>query len=86
MIFHGVKGLEDREKNSPSYFNRLEIQILTDYVQKLMTTRLSGRKVTEKDIGIIAPYRKQVRWITNWNSVEIRYRILGRIHEILIRL
>lgn len=63
MIFHGVKGLEDRERNSPSYFNRLEIQIVTNYVEKLMTTRLSGLKVTEKDIGIIAPYRKQVQKI-----------------------
>lgn len=30
------------------------------YVKSLMGSKLRGRKVTEEDIGIIAPYRKQV--------------------------
>lgn len=62
MIFHGVMGKDEREANSPSFFNVSEIEVLVDYLTKLMQTQ--GKKgipkLSAKDIGIIAPYRKQV--------------------------
>lgn len=62
MIFHGVMGKDEREANSPSFFNVSEIEVLVDYLTKLMETQ--GKKglpkLSAKDIGIIAPYRKQV--------------------------
>lgn len=62
MIFHGVMGKDEREANSPSFFNVSEIEVLIDYLNKLMETQ--GKKglpkLSAKDIGIIAPYRKQV--------------------------
>ena len=58
VIFHAVSGQEKREEKSPSYFNAEEISQVRDYVDKLLKAR--GVKVEEKDIGIIAPYRKQV--------------------------
>ncbi|XP_040888869.1 putative helicase mov-10-B.2 isoform X2 [Toxotes jaculatrix] len=65
VIFHGVMGKDEREANSPSFFNVSEIEVLVDYLTKLMETQ--GRKglpkLSAKDIGIIAPYRKQVEKI-----------------------
>lgn len=62
LIFHGVMGKDEREANSPSFFNVSEIEVLVDYLIKLMETQ--GKKglpkLAAKDIGIITPYRKQV--------------------------
>uniref|UniRef100_A0A914UWB7 RNA helicase n=1 Tax=Plectus sambesii TaxID=2011161 RepID=A0A914UWB7_9BILA len=56
LIVHGVIGEDMREKNSPSYFNSIEIVTAMTYVDKLID---QGRCKAE-EIGIIAPYRKQV--------------------------
>ncbi|KAM9409052.1 putative helicase mov-10-B.1 [Pholidichthys leucotaenia] len=65
VIFHGVLGKDQRESNSPSFFNVSEIEIVVDYLTKLMETQ--GKKglpkLSAKDVGIIAPYRKQVEKI-----------------------
>ncbi|XP_041811417.1 putative helicase mov-10-B.2 [Chelmon rostratus] len=65
LIFHGVMGKDEREANSPSFFNVSEIEVLVDYLIKLMETQ--GKKglpkLAAKDIGIITPYRKQVEKI-----------------------
>ncbi|KAK2861814.1 hypothetical protein Q5P01_001347 [Channa striata] len=65
VIFHGVMGKDEREANSPSFFNVSEIEVLVDYLTKLMETQ--GKKglpkLSAKDVGIIAPYRKQVEKI-----------------------
>ncbi|KAK2851431.1 hypothetical protein Q5P01_007707 [Channa striata] len=65
VIFHGVTGLDEREASSPSFFNVAEVEILMEYVKKLLQTQ--GKKglatIEPKDIGIIAPYRKQVQKI-----------------------
>ncbi|XP_042339552.1 putative helicase mov-10-B.2, partial [Plectropomus leopardus] len=82
VIFHGVMGKDEREANSPSFFNVSEIEVLVDYLTKLMETQ--GKKglpkLSAKDIGIIAPYRKQVEKIqkalksvsalSRWNDVK----------------
>lgn len=65
VIFHGVTGKDDREASSPSFFNVAEVEVLMDYVRKLL--RSQGKKgvakIAPRDIGIIAPYRKQVQKI-----------------------
>ncbi|XP_051985600.1 putative helicase mov-10-B.1 [Xyrauchen texanus] len=62
VLFHGVMGKDEREANSPSFFNVTEIEVIVSYLNKLMQTQ--GKKGLPKlianDIGIIAPYRKQV--------------------------
>ncbi|CAL8367026.1 unnamed protein product [Lota lota] len=62
VIFHGVTGQDVREANSPSFFNIAEVEKLMEYVKKLLEShgRKGRYKVSPKDIGIIAPYRKQV--------------------------
>lgn len=82
VIFHGVMGKDEREANSPSFFNVSEIEVLVDYLTKLMQTQ--GKKglpkLLPKDIGIISPYRKQVEKIqkalksvkelSKWNDLK----------------
>eukprot|EP00064_Thunnus_orientalis_P005544 superscaffoldBa00000547_g5558 len=65
VIFHGVTGIDEREASSPSFFNRAEVEVLMDYVKKLLETQAKKGLATIKpqDIGIIAPYRKQVQKI-----------------------
>uniref|UniRef100_A0A3P9HLV6 RNA helicase n=1 Tax=Oryzias latipes TaxID=8090 RepID=A0A3P9HLV6_ORYLA len=62
VIFHGVMGKDEREQNSPSFFNVTEINILFKYLKELLDDQ--GKKglpkISAEDIGIIAPYRKQV--------------------------
>lgn len=62
VIFQGVTGIDDREASSPSFFNIAEVELLMDYVKKLLQTH--GKRglatISPSDIGIIAPYRKQV--------------------------
>uniref|UniRef100_W5LB03 RNA helicase n=1 Tax=Astyanax mexicanus TaxID=7994 RepID=W5LB03_ASTMX len=83
VIFHGVMGKDEREANSPSFFNVSEIEVLISYLQKLKLTQ--GKKGLPKlkpaDIGIIAPYRKQVEKIRKalqtvkelkqWNDIKV---------------
>eukprot|EP00041_Stephanoeca_diplocostata_P024472 m.620578 g.620578 ORF g.620578 m.620578 type:complete len:1025 (+) comp22537_c0_seq2:1108-4182(+) len=59
VIFHGVHGRAVRESHSPSWFNVEEIEVVQQYVEKLLATDT----VEASDIGIIAPYFKQVKKI-----------------------
>uniref|UniRef100_A0A8C2FL44 RNA helicase n=1 Tax=Cyprinus carpio TaxID=7962 RepID=A0A8C2FL44_CYPCA len=62
VIFHGVPGKDERESNSPSFFNIYEIEIIIGYLKKLLLTQAKKgiSRISPRDIGIIAPYRKQV--------------------------
>ncbi|GJQ87580.1 hypothetical protein Trydic_g17422 [Trypoxylus dichotomus] len=77
IIFHSVQGADQREANSPSYFNVQEIEVVMNYLNDLIGHRLKGRKITQEDIGVIAPYRKQVQKIRkacekkNWTGITI---------------
>ncbi|TFK04256.1 putative helicase MOV-10 [Platysternon megacephalum] len=65
IIFHGVSGEDQREGNSPSFFNTLEVEALVTYLKKLLQSQgKQGRsRISPKEIGIISPYRKQVEKI-----------------------
>ncbi|KAL2650062.1 hypothetical protein R1flu_018190 [Riccia fluitans] len=56
MLFYGVKGQQMREGESPSYFNPVEAVKVVDLISGL----LSKTTVTPGDIGVMAPYRRQV--------------------------
>lgn len=66
-------GKDEREANSPSFFNVSEIEVLISYLQKLVQSQ--GKKGLPKlsgtDIGIIAPYRKQVRILLGNFSIYV---------------
>lgn len=61
FIFHGIRGEDFREGNSPSWFNPAEAVQVVKYVQTVI--RLYPNKIDDADIGIITPYRKQVEKI-----------------------
>ncbi|XP_071447194.1 putative helicase MOV-10 [Hetaerina americana] len=74
MIFHGVEGREERDNRSPSYFNTSEIHMVVFYLKEMLTSRFSGAKLPEKEIGIISPYRRQVEKI----RASLRKNNIGR--------
>ncbi|XP_028398184.1 RNA helicase Mov10l1-like isoform X2 [Dendronephthya gigantea] len=61
ILFHGIKGEDLREGNSPSWFNAVEAVQVIRYVQELR--KFKKHPVQLSDIGIITPYRKQVEKI-----------------------
>ncbi|NXX14011.1 SDE3 helicase, partial [Podargus strigoides] len=65
IIFHGVCGEDRREAKSPSFFNTTEIEVLVQYLKKLLQSRGKGGcpSLSPKEVGIISPYRKQVEKI-----------------------
>ncbi|KAG7495212.1 hypothetical protein JOB18_046260 [Solea senegalensis] len=65
LIFHGVMGKEEREHRSPSWFNVTEIDVVVDYLIKLKKTQGENGlpNLHAKDIGIVAPFRKQIEKI-----------------------
>lgn len=69
VIFHGVTGMDEREASSPSFFNVAEVEVTMVYVRKLLASqgKKGVAKIAPKDIGIIAPYRKQVRTVSQDN-------------------
>ncbi|KAH9504829.1 hypothetical protein Btru_062059 [Bulinus truncatus] len=58
VIFHGVRGENLRESNSPSWYNPVEIMQVVQYLQGVLR-----ENINPGDIGIITPYRKQVEKI-----------------------
>ncbi|XP_051553163.1 RNA helicase Mov10l1 [Myxocyprinus asiaticus] len=61
LIFHGVRGTEMREGSNPSWFNPAEaVQVMMYCCQ--LAKRLYN-PIPATDIGIIAPYKKQVEKI-----------------------
>jgi len=58
IIFHGIIGEDQREGNSPSWFNPLEVMEVLSYVKKI--TSRKKNPVKPQDIGVVTPYHKQV--------------------------
>ncbi|KAK4887270.1 hypothetical protein RN001_003541 [Aquatica leii] len=77
VVFHCVVGKDEREANSPSFFNVQEIDIVLNYLQKLIGSRLQGMRIEQDHIGIITPYRKQVHKLQavcrkkGWNNLMV---------------
>ncbi|KAG8911275.1 hypothetical protein FRC01_005800, partial [Tulasnella sp. 417] len=61
VIFHAIKGRDLRELSSPSWFNIEEASAIWYYVRDLRCDRALGCE--DQHIGVIAPYRAQVRKI-----------------------
>ena len=62
IMFHGVVGQHSKDGLSPSLYNKLEISHIKNYVSKLLLES-DDNLVSPKDIGVICPYRRQVRMI-----------------------
>lgn len=56
LLFIGIQGCDEREGNNPSWFNRIEASKTVEIINVL----IQEKGVNEEEIGVIAPYRKQV--------------------------
>ncbi|KAJ8245693.1 hypothetical protein GJAV_G00273480 [Gymnothorax javanicus] len=61
LLFHGVRGTEMREASNPSWFNPGEAVQVMLYCCRL--TKRLYKPIAATEIGVIAPYRKQVEKI-----------------------
>ncbi|KAI8927291.1 P-loop containing nucleoside triphosphate hydrolase protein [Entophlyctis helioformis] len=59
LMFYHVDGKDEREGNSPSWFNVPEIMMVCELVEKLRDSRGMFRPITGADVGIITPYNRQ---------------------------
>ncbi|KAI5748639.1 hypothetical protein M8J76_005035 [Diaphorina citri] len=58
ILFHGVQGDNAQDNDSPSWYNSTEAVVVIGYLKKLYDAGLQPDQ-----IGIITPYRKQIRSI-----------------------
>lgn len=88
LLFHPIYGKEEREADSPSYFNIAEVETIGEYLDQLLDDRLRENKLKflqASQIGIISPYRGQLKKIRQMidnknykNSNEIK---IGSVEE-----
>ena len=58
LLFYGVAGHHARDSDALSYFNMAEASVVVGLVEKLLASKRCV--VHTQDVGIIAPFRKQV--------------------------
>uniref|UniRef100_A0A1A9WWT9 C2H2-type domain-containing protein n=1 Tax=Glossina brevipalpis TaxID=37001 RepID=A0A1A9WWT9_9MUSC len=75
IIFHSVRGFCDRDRQSVSLFNLVELGVVMDYVKDLMYYGINGEPVNQTDIGIISPYKKQYQCIQEQLNLRKWYKI-----------
>ena len=68
LTFLFDQGEDLREGNSPSWFNPVETVQVVRYLQSILGC--DNSKVSPEDIGVITPYRKQVRVLITLASNE----------------
>ncbi|KAM3962461.1 putative helicase mov-10-B.1 [Aphomia sociella] len=62
VVFHAVQSQELRIGKTPSFFNEMELNMLKRYIIALV----ENHHVLQEDIGIIAPYIRQVYKMRSW--------------------
>lgn len=72
MVFHSVIGKDAREEKSPSFFNPEEAVIVDRYIVQLLEAR-GGVKIKPSDIGVISPYRKQVKLNPLYFAIKYKF-------------
>nr|CAD7394869.1 unnamed protein product [Timema cristinae] len=76
VLFHGVIGYDQREGKSPSHFNTYEVGQVMWYMNLLLGSE-ARVAVKQSEIGIIAPYIRQVYKLKkalqekSWDQVEV---------------
>lgn len=55
LLFHGIRGENFQEPDSPSWYNPAEVYHVARYLQLLLNA-----KINPEEIGVITPYKKQV--------------------------
>ncbi|XP_075225443.1 putative RNA helicase armitage [Lycorma delicatula] len=77
LVFHGVRGVNFQEEDSPSWFNPQEMVQVIFYVNVFYKVGL-----TADEIGIVTPYQKQVMKIRSClNKLDIPLPKVGSVEE-----
>ncbi|XP_055536928.1 putative helicase MOV-10 [Wyeomyia smithii] len=77
IIFESTMGKIAREQDSTSYFNKKEIELVDFYMSKIIANGINGRSVSQEDIGVISPYKKQCIKLKQmcqrhgWNEIQV---------------
>ncbi|XP_055599080.1 putative helicase MOV-10 [Uranotaenia lowii] len=77
IIFESTMGRLARDKISTSYYNKKEIDMVTFYLQKIISCGINDRPIQQTDIGIVSPYRKQCLELKQmcqqrgWNDIQV---------------
>ncbi|EJC99752.1 P-loop containing nucleoside triphosphate hydrolase protein [Fomitiporia mediterranea MF3/22] len=79
IIFHSTCGQDEREASSPSYFNIDEASLVRDYVRSLLS--VGALRLNPEDIGVITPYRAQVRKVRQLLGTFARETRVGSVEE-----
>ena len=72
LIFDGVNGRDTREIYNPSFFNVYEANKVVHYIERLH----SELKLDPKKIGVVAPYKAQIRKVSLMLRFESFYGFL----------
>lgn len=59
LLFRHVRGREEREEDSPSWYNQKELNMILTTLRSLFRSAGYKRTWDNSDIGIITPYNKQ---------------------------
>uniref|UniRef100_A0A670JBW7 RNA helicase Mov10l1 n=1 Tax=Podarcis muralis TaxID=64176 RepID=A0A670JBW7_PODMU len=80
LVFHGMRGTETREGYNPSWFNPTEAVQVMFYC--CLVAKSIYHTVSQKDIGVITPYQKQVEKIRILlRSVDLADIKVGSVEE-----
>lgn len=77
IIFESTMGKLAREKDSPSYFNQREIEIVEFYIRMIICNGINKHDISQQSIGVISPYKKQCIKLKQmcqrhgWNDIEV---------------
>ncbi|KAH8280543.1 hypothetical protein KR018_009484, partial [Drosophila ironensis] len=65
IIFQATHGVTKRHEGSTSSYNQIEALVVCWYVKRILNDGLdNGQKVSQEDIGIVAPYTAQGNLVT----------------------
>ena len=76
IIFHGVNGKNERELQSPSWFNAHEISEVAKHIKDLLSEE-KKYKIKQEDIGVVTPYRKNAEKMkiafkkNKWEKIKV---------------
>ena len=65
LLVYGLEGLQCHEHDSPSFFNPPEALKVAQLIEALLAKgAVDGAQISTGDIGVVAPFRKQVHELT----------------------
>ncbi|KIO33700.1 hypothetical protein M407DRAFT_229531 [Tulasnella calospora MUT 4182] len=79
IIFHSIKGKDQRQATSPSFFNAHEASVVKEYITDLKAD--SGLRITDHMIGVISPYNAQCQKIRTAIKVQNPAVKVGSVEE-----